>query len=69
MIWTAQRESITDLFMHAPIDEVTRHLCRELGDDTGTGGTANRQIGYPGAFSFDPVSIARPLNANGYSPF
>jgi hypothetical protein len=68
MIWTASRESTTDLFMRAPIDEVTRHLCRELGEDSGRAGTANRQIGYPGAFSFDPVSIARPLNPLGYSP-
>ena len=69
MIWTATREATTDLFMNAPIDEVTRHLCRELGDGRGIEGADNRRTGYPSPFSFDPVSIARPMNGNVYSPF
>ena len=58
---------MVDLFMHAPIDEVTRHLARELGDSYGPEGTDERPIGYPGAFSFDPVSIARPLSATRFT--
>jgi hypothetical protein len=69
MIWTATREATTDLFMNAPIDEVTRHLCRELGEFSGIEGVDNRRTGYPSAFSFDPASVARPMSGNVYSPF
>jgi hypothetical protein len=68
MIWTAERESMIDLFMHAPMEEVARHLSRELGDDHRTvGPTGDPRMGYPSSFSFDPVSIARPLNTSRYS--
>jgi hypothetical protein len=60
MMWTALRES-DDLFMNAPMDEVTRHLCRERGDRNGLDVRDDRRTGYPGSFSFDPISIARPI--------
>jgi hypothetical protein len=62
MMWAALRESDTDdLFMRAPIEEVTRHLARERGDRYGFEQTRDHHTGYPSAFSFDPTSIARPL--------
>jgi hypothetical protein len=60
MMWAALRDSDTDLFMRAPIEEVTRHLARERGDCQRDFAPADRQAGYPGSFSFDPTSIARP---------
>ena len=69
MVWAALREAKTDLFMHAPIDEVTRHLSREFGDVIDLDGPAERPTGYPAAFSFDPVSIARPLSATRFTSF
>jgi hypothetical protein len=61
MMWAALRDSATDLFMHAPIDEVTRHLSREVGDAKEFETYGDRHTGFPSAFSFDPVAIARPL--------
>jgi len=60
MMWAALRESDTDLFMRAPIEEVTRHLVRERGDRYESR-EPERLAGYPSSFSFDPTSIARPL--------
>lgn len=60
MMWAALRDSDTDdLFMRAPIEEVTRHLCRERGEGCGSEGPGQRSTGYPGSFSFDPTSVAR----------
>lgn len=59
MMWAALRDSDTDLFMRAPIEEVTRHLSRERGDCHGAEDPRERRTGYPGAFSFDPTSVAR----------
>jgi hypothetical protein len=61
MMWAALSESATDLFMHAPIEEVTRHLSREIGDAKGSETYGDRHTGFPSAFSFDPTTIARPL--------
>ena len=61
MMWAALRESDTDLFMRAPIEEVTRHLVRERGERDWD--VPERQTGFPGSFSFDPTSIARPMQA------
>jgi hypothetical protein len=58
MMWAALRDS-DDLFMGAPMEEVTRHLCRERGDRHRDEDPGDRRTGYPGSFSFDPTSIAR----------
>lgn len=60
MMWAALKDSTTDLFMHAPIEEVTRHLAREMGDDDVPDVRDVRPAGFPSSFSFDPTSIARP---------
>ena len=64
MMWAALRDSDMDLFMRAPIEEVTRHLCRERGDRYEDDDRADRQTGFPGAFSFDPTSVARLLQVS-----
>ena len=48
MMWAALRDSDMDLFMRAPIEEVTRHLVRERGDGRREFGPPDRQAGYPG---------------------
>jgi len=66
MMWAALQDSDMDLFMRAPIEEVTRHLVRERGECRRDFDASDRQPGYPGSFSFDPTSIARPLQAGRY---